>query len=254
MPILTLAKFTVRGYLKERILLVVLLFAFLLMAASYVLSPLAVGAQQKIVVDIGLAAISIFGVLIIVLIGAGSFHQEKERGILKTLLVKPITRADYILGKYSGTVITVVMVMALMAAVYLGFMAVSGAEFTSNVFWAIYLSFLEAAVLTSVLTLFASFSSPVLSSFFTICVAVSGHLSKDLLEFTERFGGPVVNTFAKVAFFALPNLGLFNIRQEAVHALPLQEGFIGSVTIYAAFYTAMLLFVSAMLFRRREIS
>lgn len=254
MPIFTLALYTVRGYLKERILLVVLLFAFLLMAASYVLSPLAVGAQQKIVVDIGLAAISIFGVMIIVLIGAGSFHQDKERGILKALLVKPITRADYIIGKYSGTAVTVVMVMVLMAAVYLGFMALSGAEFSENIFWALYLSFLEAAVLTSVLTLFASFSSPVLSSFFTICVAVSGHLSKDLLEFTERFGGAGVNAVAKAAFYALPNLGLFNVRQEAVHGLPLQDGFIGSVTIYAAFYTAMLLFISTLLFRRREIN
>jgi ABC-type transport system involved in multi-copper enzyme maturation permease subunit len=254
MPIFTLARYTIRGYLKERILLVVLLFAFLLMAASYVLSPLAVGAQQKIVVDIGLAAVSIFGVLIIVLIGAGSFHQDKEHGILKALLVRPVTRADYILGKYAGTVITVVMVMVLMAAVYLGFMALSGATFNKNVFWALYLSCLEAAVLTSVLTLFASFSSPVLSSFFTLCVAVCGHLSKDLLEFTERFGGAAAKTFAKVGFFVLPNLGLFNIRQEAVHGLPLLDGFIGSVTIYAAFYTAVLLFVSALLFRRREIN
>lgn len=254
MPIFTLAKFTVRGYLKERILLVVLLFAFVLMAASYVLSPLAVGAQQKIVVDIGLGSISIFGVLMIVLLGAGSFHQEKERGILKTLLVRPITRADYILGKYSGTVLTVVMVMALMSAVYLGFMALSGAPFSANVFWALYLSFLEAAVITSVLTLFASFSSPVLSSFFTICVAVSGHLSKDLLEFAERFGGPVLQTVAKLGFYTLPNLALFNVRSEAVHGLPLPNGFIVSVTIYAAFYTSVLLFLSALLFRRREIN
>jgi ABC-type transport system involved in multi-copper enzyme maturation permease subunit len=253
MPIITLAKFTIRGYLKERILLVVLLFGFLLMAASYVLSPLAVGAQQKIVVDIGLSSISIFGVLLIVLLGAGSLYNEKERGILKTLLVKPITRADYILGKYGGTALTVIMVMVLMALVYLGFMVVSGATFTANIFWAIYLSLLEAAVLTSVLTLFASFSSPVLSSFFTICVAVSGHLAKDILEFAERFAGPAMKAFATVAYYALPNLSLFNIRQEAVHDLPLPDGFIYSATIYGVFYTLVLLFLSSLIFRRKEI-
>jgi ABC-type transport system involved in multi-copper enzyme maturation permease subunit len=254
MPIFTLAKFTVRGYLKERILLVVLLFAFLLMAASYVLSPLAVGAQQKIVIDIGLGSISIFGVLIIVLLGAGSFQQEKERGILKTLLVKPITRADYILGKYAGTVVTVVMLMVMMSVIYLGFMAASGAPFSLNIFRALYLSFLEAAVITSVLTLFASFTSPVLSSFFTICVAVSGHLSKDLLEFAERFGGAFLQVFSRVGFYTLPNLGLFNIRSEAVHGLSLPDGFMGAVTIYAVFYSSVLLYLSALLFRRREIN
>lgn len=254
MPILTLAKYTVRGYLKERILLVVAMFAFLLMAASYVLSPLAVGAQQKIVIDIGLGSIPIFGVLMIVLLGAGSFHQEKEQGILKTLLVRPITRADYILGKYAGTVATVVMVMALMAGVYLGFMALSGASFTANIFRALYLSLLEAAVVTAVLTLFASFSSPVLSSFFTICVAVAGSLSKDLFEFADHFGSPAFKVASKVAFYALPNLGLFNIRSEAVHNLPIPNGFLGSVTIYGVFYTLVLLFVSALLFKRREIN
>lgn len=254
MPIYTLAKFTVRGYLKERILLVVLLFGFLLMAASYVLSPLAVGAQQKIVIDIGLGSVSIFGVLLIVLLGAGSLYQEKERGILKTLLVKPITRADYILGKYSGMVATVAMVMALMSAIYLGFMAISGAPFSANVFWSLYLSLLEAAVVTSVLTLFASFSSPILSSFFTICVVVSGHMSGDLLEFANRFGGPVIKAFARVAFYTLPNLGLFNIRSEAVHGLPLPEGFIYAVTIYGLFYAGVLLYLSAVIFRRKEIN
>jgi len=254
MPIYTLAKFTVRGYLKERILLVVLLFGFLLMAASYVLSPLAVGAQQKIVIDIGLGSVSIFGVLLIVLLGAGSLYQEKERGILKTLLVKPITRADYILGKYTGTVATVAMVMALMSAIYLGFMAISGAPFSANVFWSLYLSLLEAAVVTSVLTLFASFSSPILSSFFTICVVVCGHMSADLLEFANRFGGPLIKSFANVAFYALPNLGLFNIRSEAVHGLPLPEGFIYSVTIYGMFYAGVLLYLSAVIFRRKEIN
>ena len=254
MPIFTLAKYTVRGYLRERVLLVVLIFALLLMAASYVLSPLAVGAQQKIVIDIGLAAIPIFGILLIILLGAGSFYQEKEKGILKTLLVKPISRADFVLGKYTGTVLTVAMVMILMAVIYVGVMLISGTAFNENIFWAIYLSIMEAALVTSILTFFSSFSSPVLSSFFTICVVVSGHLSKDLLEFAERFAGGVPQFVAKVAFYTRPNLGLFNRRSEAVHNLMLPEGFIYTVTMYGLFYTSVVLLLSTIIFRTREIN
>ena len=158
-----------------------MVFALILMGSSYVLAPLAVGAQQKIVIDIGLAAISIFSVILIVLLGAGSFHQEKERGILKAILVKPITRADFILGKYSGTVLTAAMVIVLMAAVHMVVMLVSGAPVTENFFWAVYLTVAEAALVTAVLTFFAAFTSPILGSFFTISVVVAGHLSKDLL-------------------------------------------------------------------------
>lgn len=253
MPIFTLAKYTIKGYIKERILLVVLMFGFLLMVASYVMSPLAVGAQQKIVVDIGLAAIPIFGILLIVLLGAGRFYQEKEQGILKALLVKPITRADFVLGKWIGTVLTVAMVMSLMALLYLFVMWLSGAAFSVTIFWAIYLSMFEIALVAAVLSLFSSFTSPVLASFFTICTAAAGHLSKDLLEFADRFTGAAPKLFAQAAYYVLPNLGLFNIREEAVHSLPLPDGFIGSVTLYGLFYTLTLVLLSAAIFKFKEI-
>src|SRR5512147_1511657 len=148
MPILTLARLTVRAYLQEKILLVVMIFGALLMGSSYVLSPLAVGAQQKIVVDIGLAAVSIFAVVLIVLLGAGSFHMEKERGILRALLSKPLTRVEFVLGKYLGTLTTVCVVIVLMAAVHMLVVALSGARITGNMLWAVYMTMLEAALVT----------------------------------------------------------------------------------------------------------
>jgi len=252
-PILTLAQFTIKGYLKERILLVVLIFGLVLMGASYVLSPLAVGAQQKIVVDIGLAAMSIFGIIIIVLLGAASFYREKEHGILKSLLVKPITRTDFVLGKYIGTVITVAMVTVFMGLICLAVMKLSGNAITPNVCWAIYLAILEVALVTAMLTMFSSFTSPILGSFFTLCVVFAGHLSKDLLSFAEKFEGAAPKLVATVAYYALPNLSLFNVRTEAVHGLPLPEGFIYAVTMYGIFYTVVILVLGTLMFRLREV-
>lgn len=253
-PILTLARFTLQSYLQERILLVVLVFSVLLMGSSYVLSPLAVGAQQKIVVDIGLAAVSIFAVVLIVLLGAGSFHMERERGILRGLLAKPISRVEFLLGKYTGTVATVTAVIVLMAAVHVLVVALSGAAVTRTLGIAVYLTVLEGALVTALLTLFASFSSPVLGSFFTIACVVAGHFSGDLLAFAERFGGTVPKIVATGAYYLLPNLELLNARTEAVHHLPLPEGFVFSVTLYALAYTGMVLYLATVIFRAREVS
>jgi Cu-processing system permease protein len=253
-PILTLARFTLRNYLQERILLVVIVFAILLMASSYVLSPLAVGAQQKIVIDIGLAAVSIFAVVLIVLLGAGSFHMEKERGILRALLAKPISRVEFMLGKYTGTVATVSAVILLMAAVHMLVVALSGTHITTTLAIAVYLTLLEGALVTALLTLFASFSSPVLGSFFTIACVVAGHFSGDLLAFAERFGGTMPRLVATGAYYLLPNLELLNARTEAVHNLPLPEGFVLAVTSYALAYTAALLYLATVIFRAREVS
>jgi ABC-2 type transport system permease protein len=253
-PILTLARSTVRNYLQEKILLVVIVFAALLMASSYVLSPLAVGAQQKIVVDIGLAAVSIFAVVLIVLLGAGSFHIEKERGILRALLAKPISRVEFVLGKYVGTVVTVSTVVVLMAGVHLVVVKLSGATITGTMLIAVYLTLLECALVTALLTLFASFSSPVLGSFFTIACVVAGHFSNNLLAFADRFGGTATRAVAKAAYFILPNLELLSARSEAVHGLALPEGFVLSVTLYALIYTSVLLYFATVVFRAREVA
>lgn len=252
--ILTLARSTVQNYLRDRILLVVAVFTVVLMGASYVLSPLAVGAQQKIVVDIGLAAVSIFAVVLIVLLGASSFNVEKERGILRALLAKPISRAEFVLGKYVGTVATVATVVILMAGVHLLVVKASGAAVTGTMLIAVYLTLLECALVTALLTVFASFSSPVLGSFFTIACVVAGHLSTSLLAFADRFGGQSARLFAKAMYFALPNLELLNARSEAVHGLALPHGFVLSVSLYAVIYTGVLLYLATLIFRVREVS
>jgi ABC-type transport system involved in multi-copper enzyme maturation permease subunit len=253
-PIFTIARFTLLGYLKERVLLVVLLFGFVLCLSSYVLAPLAVGAQHKIVIDIGLASISLFGVLLVILLGAGSFSREKERGILPNILAKPISRVDFIVGKYLGTVFTIWAVMITMGIMYVAVALMGDVELRSTIFIAMYLSAIEVALVTAVMTFFSSFTTPLLTSFFTLCVFVAGHLSKDLLAFAEQFGQALFRWTSAVGYFVLPNLSLFNIRSEAVHDLPLMERYSSSVTMYAASYLLTLLFLSAVIFRRKDVS
>ena len=253
-PALTIARYTIKGYVKERVLLVVLVFALLLMVSSYVLAPLAVGAQQKIIVDIGLASISVFGVLLVVLIAASSYSREKEKGILPNILSKPIGRVDFILGKFLGTWITVLLVMACMTAVYFVVMLVSRTPFNGVIFVAVFLAALEVAVVTAVMTLFSTFSSPLLSALFTVCVAVTGHLSADLLEFARHFGGIGFQIASSIGYYVLPNLALFNVRSEAVHGLPLMDSYVYSVAVYGVFYTLFSLFLASLIFRRRDVA
>jgi ABC-type transport system involved in multi-copper enzyme maturation permease subunit len=252
-PIFTIARFTMLGYVKERVLLVVIIFAFILMISSYVLAPLAVGAQKKIIIDIGLASISIFGVLMVILLGASSYSREKEKGILPNILAKPISRVDFVVGKYLGTVLTIWMVMLVMAMVYLLVALLSRSDLHPTIFLAMYLSAVEVALVTAVMTFFSSFTTPLLSSFFTLCVFISGHLSKDLLAFAEHFGQGLFRTISSVGYYVLPNLSLFNIRPEAVHNLSLADRYGSSVTMYAAFYILALLFLSSTIFRRKDV-
>ena len=253
-PIVTITRYTIKGYVKERVLLVVFLFAFILMISSYTLAPLAVGAQRKIIIDIGLASISLFGILLVILWGASSYMREKDKGILPSLLSKPISRVDFILGKFMGTAITITMVMLFMSLVYVLVMFLSQTQINEKIFLAIYLSVVEVALITSIMTFFSSFTSPLLSSFFTMCVFISGNLSKDLLGLADQWGSEVFRIVASIGYYILPNLPMFNIRSEAVHDLALPDGFVYSATIYGIFYIVVMLFISSLIFRARDVT
>lgn len=253
-PAAVITRNTVRLYIKERVLLVVLIFGFILMVSSNVLAPLAVGAQHKIIVDIGLASVSLFGVLMVILLGASSFVREKDNGILTSLFAKPISRVDFVLGRYFGTVITVATVMLLMGVLYTFIALISGVPLNGMMFRSMYLSAVEMALLTAVMSFFASFSTPMLSAFFTLTVFIAGHLSKDLFRFAEHFGGAGFKFVSSIAYYMLPNLSLFNVRSEAVHNLPLMDNYSSSATVYAAFYTGVLLLLAALIFRRKDLS
>ena len=252
-PTLTIARYVVKGYIKERIFLVVLIFAFALLISSYVLSPMAVGAQGKVITDIGLAAISILGITLVILLGASSFSRERSGGILASLLAKPVSRVEFVMGKYVGTMVSVGAVMLIMTAVFLLVMVMSSTPIHSTIFISVFFSILEVAMITALMTLFSSFTSPLLSAFFTVCIFVSGHLSKDLLEFAEVFGGEGFTAVAQIGYYILPNFSFLNVRTEAVHSLPLPDGYVLSVSLYAMFYTLLLLFIGGMIFRSRDI-
>jgi hypothetical protein len=83
-------------------------------------------------------------VVLILLLGAGSFHLERERGILRSLLAKPISRVEFVLGKYAGTLVTVSAVIILMALVHALVVVASGAKFTGTMAVAVYLTLLES--------------------------------------------------------------------------------------------------------------
>jgi Cu-processing system permease protein len=243
---------TFRESVRERILAVALLFGVILMGSSVFLSPLAVGAKQKIIMDVGLAAISIMGVLMAVFLGSTLVHKEVDKRAIYLVLTRPISRASFLAGKLAGIVLAIALVFLAMIAVMLGTVLLGRGIVTPAVLASVYLSFLETAVVCSVVLLFSTFTTPMLTSFFAICVFAAGSLSGDLKVFASKFGGEGMKLATSAFYYLLPNLKVFNLRHEAVHNLPFRTGDILRATIYAAVYCAVALFFACSIFRRRE--
>ena len=105
---------------RDRVPYTMVIFAVLMMAASYLISQMTAGQDLKIIKDLGLAALSIFGLLIAVFIGIGLVSKEVEKKSVFALLTKPVTRTEFILGKYVGLVTTLVVNLTVMTVAYYG--------------------------------------------------------------------------------------------------------------------------------------
>ena len=103
---------------RDKVLYNLVAFAVLLIAASYLLGQLTAGQDIRIIKDLGLASIGAFGLLIAVFIGIGLVWKEVERRSIYGVLSKPLTRSEFVLGKYAGLVLTLMVNVAVMTVAF----------------------------------------------------------------------------------------------------------------------------------------
>lgn len=249
--ILALARWTVVEALRERVLYVVLLFAFVLVASSCVLTPLAPGAQIKVVVDFGLATLSALGVLVILLSGAGLVKREIERRSLDVLLCRPLSRLEYLVGKWLGLVASLMVLVVAMTLVFVLALRLNGFAWHAAYLQAIAASALELLVVASLAILFSTFTSPTLASLFTLGLFAAGHLSETVVRLSG--GDPRVSQVASVVRWFVPALGLFDLRGEVVHGVAVPVSQLLAAASYALLYALTALYVASLIFRKREL-
>ena len=240
-------------------------FAALLILASYLIGQLTAGQDMKIIKDLGLAAISWFGLIIAIFIGIGLVSKEVERRSVFALLAKPITRGQFILGKYAGLVFTLVVNLSAMTvafAMVLGYMdavTVAGVKASwpapaldPRLLVGIGLTVAELMVVTAIALFFSTFSSPLLSALLTFGLWVAGHFSQDLRNFEAVLDVAPLVWLARALYYVLPNLAPFNVRAEVAHGIPVPVRDVFLTVAYAGVYISILLMAAVAMFRRRD--
>jgi len=250
---------------RDRVPYTMVVFAVLMIAASFLISELTAGQDLKIIKDLGLAAMSIFGLGIAVFIGIGLVSKEVERKSVYGLLTKPVTRAQFILGKYFGLLTTLAVNLSVMTLAYYAVLFYMDLTATAAVraSWAapaldprqlaaIGLIMGELALVTAIALFFSSFSSPLLSAMLTLGLWVAGHFNGDLRQFEQVVDQPAVAWIARTLYYLLPNLAPFNVRAEVVYGVPVAASHVGLTLLYAGVYIAALLVAAVAVFRRRD--
>ena len=223
-----------------------------MIGGSVLVADLAIGETDKIIRDVGLAAISIFGLLIAIFIGIGLIYKEIERKTIYTIASKPVARWEFLVGKYLGLVGTLATEVLIMSVAFAATLLMMGAEIPGALIPAIWLTFMEMAVVTAVATLFGCFTSPMLSALFTIGLTLIGKFSQDLLLIGQKSESALVTTVTEVAYRVFPDLARFDLRTEAAYGLPVDWEYVAYATGYGAAYSAGLLVIASLIFRLRD--
>ena len=251
MKTVAIATNTFREAIRDRILYLILVFAILMIGSSRILSLLTVGAEEKIVKDIGLASISLFGVATAIFVGVGLVFKEIEKRTVYTLVSKPIRRSQFILGKYLGLVMVLAVNVVVMTAFFYGLLIAKG-WMDPGITRAIVLIFIELMLVTAIAILFSSFSTPILSSLFTVTFYIIGHLSWGLLLLADKVEGDLGKQVCRFLYRILPNLDAMNVRGMVVHGIEVPLSQVFFATSYGVSYTVIVLALAVLIFRRRD--
>ena len=261
----TIAVSVFRESVRDKVLYNLVLFAVLLIGISYLLSQLTAGQDVKIIKDLGLAAMSVFGLFIALFIGVGLVSKEVEKRSIYSLLAKPIRRQQFVIGKYLGLVLTLAVNLAIMVAALYGVLAavawMDGAWFRPH--WeapaldpallkAVVMIFLQLAIITALAVLFSTFSSPMLAAGLTFGLYVVGHFNADLRNFEAVVDSRPIAYLARALYYVLPNLAPLDIKDQVVHAIPVPSAYLLLNTLYATIYVSALLAIATFIFVRRD--
>jgi ABC-type transport system involved in multi-copper enzyme maturation permease subunit len=244
---------TYRESLRDRILYHLLIFALLLIGFSVLLGDFAIAEQNKIVTDLGLAAINVVGVIIAAFVGIGLVSKEIERRTVYTILARPISRAQFILGKYLGLALTLLVNVGIMLAVFLAILWMDRVPIYGGLWQAVELIYIELLVVTALALFFSAFSSSTVSAIMTLGFYMIGHLTADLKGIATKSSSETVKAVVTGLYYLCPNLETLNIKGQAAMGIPVAWSYQALASAYGLLYAAALLVAACALFHLRDV-
>jgi len=248
---------TFREAVRNKVLYIILVFAVVMILASVALANISIGIQTRVIAHIGIVAVEIFGVLLAMFVGVNLVTEEIERRTIYTILAQGADRWEFILGKFLGLFLTVVVnsaIMSLLLFVILGIMA-ENVPWTGLVYQMILIPF-EMSIVIAFAVLFSSFSTPILSAVLTFLVYVIGNRTVSLqvfIDYLEKHStkgewSPLI----KIIYWPLPHLGIFNVSNKVL-VLGEAPPYSWFPFAYAFFYSGIVLCIAIAIFRMKDI-
>jgi ABC-type transport system involved in multi-copper enzyme maturation permease subunit len=246
---------TFREAVRDRVLYNLIAFALLLVGSSLLFGQISIGIERIVLINLGLTAVSLFGMVIAIFIGIGLVSKEIEKRTLYTVLSRPVRRWEFILGKFGGLVGTLAVNTLFMAVGFFAALLYLAHRFQRSdayLLVALYFIVLQFVIITALALLFSSFSSPLLSAVFAFALFIIGTFAEDLRGFAAMTEG-VTRWVATGAAYLVPNFAALNVIASVAHNQPVSGALILYNTVYAVLYAGAAICGAMLIFEHRNL-
>jgi len=248
-----LANNTFKEAIRRRILYVFLIASVAIILSSHFFNFLAPSEEFKITIDMGLASILFFGMLIAIFSCGELIPKEIERQTIATILSKPVKRSEFLLGKFLGGVLLVFLNFLLMSVVFLAVVYLRGRLIPLSLIKALILTFWELVVLSSIAICLSTLSStPAFNVTVSFSIYIMGHLTDYLMHIARQSENLFISIFVTVIYTILPNFNNFNLRDKVVEGFYIPNLEVVKVLMYGLVYILIMLGLSRLFFQDKE--
>jgi len=252
-PVWLIAQNSYREFMRDKILYGILLIGALITASSFFLATVSLDQDTRIIQNIGLAAIHLCATVIAIFITTTSVAREIEGRALYILFPKPISRSQYVLGKYLGVLLLVLTTLALLGGFFTLALVFRDRSLLLNTLLSLIASFFEISLLVALAELFACFTAPLNATLYTAALFIIGHSLTLMRQYAARVSGPLVQHLLGLAYYLLPNLDKFAVRQPLLYGLAIPPAAIAFSLLYWLIYTGLVLYLAIQVMQRREV-
>lgn len=215
--IFAIAKNTFIEGIRANTLYIIIAYGLMIFLSLAFLSPLALGEQDRILKDLGLAGIEVMGMIVAIVVGTTLVYKEVEKRTIYVLVSKPLTRAQFLAGKYLGMEMLSVVIVGLMMVIFYTGLILMKQDRLGVFIVPIFLIFLKISIINAVALFFSSLASPILGAVFTFCLYLAGTLSRDILELAQRLKILSVSLVVKALYYLLPNLANLDAKNRVIY-------------------------------------
>ena len=262
-----IAVITFKEGIRNRAIYGITLIALMMLVANFLLAQMVMRSVGKVAVDISLSTVSFSGLLLVFFIGMNLMAKDLDRKTLYMVLARPISRTQYIIGKFLGIVSLVSIssfVQAIFAAVSLSLLHRLYPAYFQRFSWTMIVLAVGFIVLMLILlsALSILFSSVTSKSFIALVLTIISYLIgtsltdvKALVEAPKAVGinpSPVTVKVVQAAYYLFPNLSFFDIKTQAAHGLSISPAYVFWIVSYGLSYTCIVIAIACFVFSKRE--